>query len=109
MWEKSTRSTYVVLRKDQVSPIMLNRQSSMAQVVAELGENEKALFIKDVDTDTVIEVRAVKDPATGKVRYENLPPEVEVNIYHYKNEELWNNFRDVIMCLLTLHATLNGH
>ena len=42
--------------------------------------------------------------------YENLPPEVEVNVYHYTHEERWQNFADVIMCLLTMHATLNaGH
>lgn len=45
----------------------------MAQCVSDLGDNEKSLFIKNVATDQVIEVRAVKDPGTGKVRYENLP------------------------------------
>ena len=45
---------------------------------------------------------------TGNVIYQNLPAEVEVNIYHYKMEERWDNFRDVMMCLLTLHATMNG-
>ena len=63
--------------------------------------------IKNVTTDQVIEVRAIKDPASGKVRYENLPAEVEVNIYHYNNEERWTNFRDVVMCLCTMHATLS--
>ena len=51
---------------------------------------------------------AYKDPMSGKVIYQNLPAEVEANIYHYNNEERWENFRDVMMCLLTLHATLNG-
>ncbi len=32
-----------------------------------------------------------------------------MNIYHYTHEERWTNFRDVIMCLLTMHATLNGN
>ena len=43
------------------------------------------------------------------VNYENLPEEIGVNIYHYTHEERWNNFVEVIMCLLTMHATLNGN
>ena len=31
-----------------------------------------------------------------------------MNIYHYNQEERWENFLEVMMCLLTLHATLNG-
>ena len=47
--------------------------------------------------------------AQGKVSFENLPRDVEVNIYHYTHEERWNNFVEVIMCLLTMHATINGN
>ena len=104
----NTRNTYVVLRTDQISPIMLNRMSSLANAVTQKGEHEKVMYIKNVSTDQVIEIKAVKDPRTGEVVYVNLPAEVEVNIYHYKQEERWNNFRDVMMCLLTLHATING-
>ena len=60
-----------------------------------------------MSTDEVLIVKAIKD-LQGKVSYENLPPEVEVNIYHYTNEERWLNFTEVIMCLLTMHATLSG-
>ena len=74
-------------------------------LVAELDEDTKSIKIKNVSTDEVISVKAIKDNQ-GKVSYINLPPEVEVNIYHYNNKERWNNFPDVIMCLLTMHATL---
>ena len=66
------------------------------------------MYIKNVSTDAILAVKAVKDPMTGNVIYENLPAEVEVNIYHYKMEERWDNFLDVMMCLLSLHATMNG-
>ena len=42
-------------------------------------------------TGVVIEVKAVKDDK-GNVTIKNLPDEVEVNLYHYNNEERWNNF-----------------
>ena len=67
--------------------------------------NTKTIKIKNVSTEEIISVKAIKDEA-GKVSYENLPDEVEVNIYHYTHEERWENFTDVIMCLLTMHATL---
>lgn len=67
------------------------------------------MYIKNVSSEKVIEVKAFKDPFTNKVTYENLPPEVEVNIYHYTQEERWENFRYVMMCLLTLHASLNNN
>ncbi len=58
-------------------------------------------------TKKVIVVNAIKD-AAGNVPYQNLPDEVEVNIYHYNNEERWNNFQEVVSCLLTMHATMSG-
>ena len=33
---------------------------------------------------------------------------MEVNIYHYTQEERWHSFQDVVMCLCTMHATLSG-
>lgn len=72
-----------------------------------IADNIKSIHIKNVSTDEVVIVKAIKD-LQGKVSYENLPPEVEVNIYHYTNEERWLNFTEVIMCLLTMHATLCG-
>ena len=56
----------------------------------------------------MIQVTATRDHQ-GKVSYQNLPRDVEVNIYHYTHEERWSNFVEVIMCLLTMHATLNGN
>ena len=79
----------------------------MSQLVTEVAHNIKAINIKNVQTDEIIEVKAIKD-SQGKVSYENLPDEVEINIYHYTHEERWVNFSDVIMCLLTMHATLGG-
>ena len=74
--------------------------------MSEISDNIKSINIKNVGTEEVITVKAIKD-GQGKVSYENLPPEVEVNIYHYTHEERWLNFTDVIMCLLTMHATLS--
>jgi len=87
---------------------MLNRQSSLENAVSQNGENEQIMYIKNVSADQVIEIKALKDPHTGHVTYENLPAEVAVNLYHYKHEERWENFRDVMMCLLTLHSSTNG-
>ena len=42
------------------------------------------MYIKNVTSNMIIQVKAVKDPMTGNVIYENLPAEVEINIYHYK-------------------------
>ena len=72
-----------------------------------VDSNIKSINIKSVSTGETITVRAIRD-GRGKVSYENLPAEVEVNIYHYTHEERWQNFQDVIMCLLTMHATLGG-
>ena len=37
-----------------------------------------------------------------------LPPEVEAYGYNYTNQEKWENFKEVIECLVTMHATLSG-
>ena len=79
----ATRNTYIPLRTDQIQPVLLNRQSSLANAVRFNNQNEKTMYIKNVTTDQVIEIIAYKDPLSGKVTYQNLPPEVEVNIYHY--------------------------
>ena len=74
-------------------------------MVREIDEDTKSIKIKNVSTNEVITVKAIRDNQ-GKVSYINLPPEVEVNIYHYNHNERWTNFADVTMCLLTMHATL---
>ena len=76
-------------------------------MVEAIADNIKRINLKNVTTNEVITVKAIKD-SQGKVSYENLPAEVEVNVYHYTHEERWQNFADVIMCLLTMHATLNN-
>ena len=77
------------------------------EIVSEISENVKSIDIQNCETQEIIIVKATKD-SEGKVSYENLPEEVEINIYHYTHEERWVNFTDVIMCLLTMHATLSG-
>ena len=42
------------------------------------------------------------------VELQNLPPEVEAYAYNYTNQEKWENFKEVIECLVTMHATLTG-
>jgi len=38
----------------------------------------------------------------------NLPPEVDAFSYNYTNQEKWENYKEVIECLVTMHATLTG-
>ena len=92
----------MVLQQDNSA---MNQNLDPVNLVAEIDEDTKSIKIKNVSTDEVIIVKAIRDNQ-GKVSYINLPPEVEVNIYHYNHKERWNNFPDVIMCLLTMHATL---
>ena len=42
------------------------------------------------------------------VELQNLPPEVDVYSYNYTSQEKWENFKEVIECLVTMHATLTG-
>ena len=42
------------------------------------------------------------------VELKNLPPEVDVYSYNYTSQEKWENFKEVIECLVTMHATLTG-
>lgn len=92
----------MVLQQDNSA---MSQNLDPVNLVAVLDEDTKSIKIKNVSTDEVISVKAIKDNQ-GKVSYINLPPEVEVNIYHYNHNERWTNFPDVIMCLLTMHATL---
>ena len=103
-YQNATKHTYVVLKPDGRDSMV---SQDMSQLVTDIAHNIKAINIKNVQTDEIIEVKAIKD-SQGKVSYENLPDEVEINIYHYTHEERWINFSDVIMCLLTMHATLGG-
>ena len=43
-----------------------------------------------------------------EVTLKNLPPEVEAYAYNYTNQEKWENFKEVVECLVTMHATLTG-
>ena len=82
-------------------------QSRDGSFVSESGSNEKRLQIQNTRTNEIIEVTATREP-NGHVVMHNLPDELEVNIYHYTHEERWSNFHDVVVCLMSLHATLNG-
>lgn len=42
------------------------------------------------------------------VELQNLPPEVDAFSYNYTNQEKWENYQEVIECLVTMHATLTG-
>ena len=43
-----------------------------------------------------------------EVTLKNLPPEVEAYAYNYTNQEKWENYKEVVECLVTMHATLTG-
>ena len=80
---------------------------SESSIVFNQTKNSKSINIQNTKTREIHEVTAVKTDQ-GKVIYSNLPEEIGVNIYHYNHDERWNNFVDVIMCLLTMQATMSG-
>ena len=42
------------------------------------------------------------------VELKHLPPEVDAYSYNYTNQEKWENYKEVVECLVTMHATLSG-
>lgn len=42
------------------------------------------------------------------IELKNLPPEVDAYSYNYTNQEKWENYKEVVECLVTMHATLSG-
>ena len=65
------------------------------------------MLIKNSLTQEEIPVQAIQKGGMT-VTLKNLPPEVDAYSYNYTNQEKWENFKEVIECLVTMHATLSG-
>ena len=68
---------------------------------------DRVVVIKNTLTQEEIAVQAVQG-AGMTVELRNLPPEVDVYSYNYTSQEKWENYKEVIECLVTMHATLSG-
>ena len=64
-------------------------------------------MIKNSVTGEEIPVQAVQGSGMT-VTLKNLPPEVDAYSYNYTNQEKWENYKEVIECLVTMHATLTN-
>jgi len=64
-------------------------------------------MIKNSVTGEEIPVQAVQGSGMN-VQLKHLPPEVDAYSYNYTNQEKWENYKEVIECLVTMHATLSG-
>lgn len=64
-------------------------------------------MIKNNATGEQISVQAIKKEG-NTVELEGLPPEVDAYSYNYTNQEKWENYKEVVECLVTMHATLSG-
>lgn len=64
-------------------------------------------MIKNQVTGEEIAVQAVQAPEM-QVILKGLPVEVEAYSYNYTSQEKWENFKEVIECLVTMHAALTG-
>ena len=69
--------------------------------------NNKIVMIKNLTTDETFEVAAVKNNR-GKLTYQNMPPEIETFMFNYSNNEIYDNFLEVMECLTTMHAAMGG-
>ena len=67
--------------------------------------NDKIVAIKNVQSDEIIEVELVRDKR-GNQTYKNLPPELEDLMFNFSNDEIWDNFLQVMECLATMHSML---
>lgn len=43
-----------------------------------------------------------------QVQLKGLPAEVDAYSYNYTSQEKWENFKEVVECLVTMHAALSG-
>ena len=64
-------------------------------------------MIKNSATGEEIPVQVIQGQGMTVV-LKNLPPEVDAYSYNYTNQEKWENYKEVIECLVTMHATLTG-
>ena len=69
--------------------------------------NERIVIIKNSLTGEEIPIQAVQGDGMT-VTLKNLPPEVDAYSYNYTNQEKWENYKEVVECLVTMHATLSG-
>lgn len=69
--------------------------------------SDRIIIIQNTATQETFEVQAVKKEGLT-VQLVNLPPEVDAFSYNYTNQEKWENQKEVIECLVTMHATLSG-
>ena len=69
--------------------------------------NNKIVMIKNLTTEETFEVAAVKNNR-GKLTYQNMPPEIETFMFNYSNNEIYDNFLEVMECLTTMHAAMGG-
>ena len=64
-------------------------------------------MIKNLSTGESFEVAAVKNNR-GHLTYQNMPPEIETFMFNYSNNEIYENFLEVMECLTTMHAAMGG-
>jgi len=69
--------------------------------------NERIVIIKNSLTGEEIPIQAVQGDGMT-VTLKHLPPEVDAYSYNYTNQEKWENYKEVVECLVTMHATLSG-
>lgn len=67
----------------------------------------KVVLMKNMSTGDTFEVAAVKNNR-GALTYENMPPEIETFMFNYSNNEIYDNFLEVMECLTTMHAAMGG-
>jgi len=68
---------------------------------------DRVIVIKNSVTGQEIQVQAIQKSGLT-VELQGLPAEVDAYSYNYTNQEKWENFKEVIECLVTMHATLSG-
>ena len=69
--------------------------------------NNKIVMLKNMQTDETFEVSVQKNNR-GKINYQNMPAEIESFMFNYSNNEIYDNFLEVMECLTTMHAAMGG-
>lgn len=86
-------------------------KKSQAQTYVVMDEqpfiNKKIVMLKNLTTEETFEVAAVKNNR-GVLTYQNMPPEIEVFMFNYSTNEIYDNFLEVMECLTTMHAAMGG-
>ena len=66
---------------------------------------DRIVVIKNVQEAGLIEVGIERDHR-GNQTYRNLPAELQDLMFNFSNDEIWENFLQVMECLATMHAML---